>query len=285
MYSHWSPEVFPGTSSSVQNGYLVTPFWDDVDISGIDGGSIYYQVHTATGGNAPSLQLLDQVNSFINTVEGDNFTGVWMLVAMWDQVHPYPHGILPDPSISPDVNEVCSIHSTAKCYACMSFECEHTKVETMSLIWLSYLSQCIYYALIIGFFSKLRVATMISLSIFPQVNSYQAIIITDHTSQAYAVFTYKCGDLNWARGPTIGFNAASQFYDNYDLSGSTNADIMDCFNSPINSYFNLVYNISAEGFVPPPPLPTSEPRKCRGTRGMCSAMPQKNSLTNRLTTF
>lgn len=96
-----------------------------------------------------------------------------------------------------------------------------------------------------------------------QVNSYQAIIITDHTSQTYAVFTYKCGDLNWARSPTIGFNAASLFYENYDLSGSTSADIMDCFNSPTNDYFNLVYNVSAKDFVPPPPLPTYEPRKYR----------------------
>lgn len=106
-YSHFSPEIFPGFSSSVQNGHLIAPFWDDVDIGGIDGGSIYYQVHTTTGGNVPSQQLLDQVNSFINTVENSNFVGVWMLVAMWDQVHPYPHSILPDPSIVPDVNEVC----------------------------------------------------------------------------------------------------------------------------------------------------------------------------------
>ena len=106
-----------------------------------------------------------------------------------------------------------------------------------------------------------------------QVNSYQAIIITDHDTQAYAIFTYKCGDLNWARSPTIGFNAAGLFYDNYDLSGSTNADIMDCFNSPSSEYFNLVYNISAENFVPPPPLPTSEPRECLNYRGssQCSS--------------
>ena len=94
-----------------------------------------------------------------------------------------------------------------------------------------------------------------------QVNSYQAIVITDHLTQAYAVFTYKCGDLNWAREPTIGFNAASLFYDNYLLSGSPNAHTLDCTNSPGNDYFNLVYNITAGNFTPPPPLPTSEPRK------------------------
>lgn len=59
-----------------------------------------------TGDNAPSNQLIGQVNDFINAVQDDTFTGVWMLVAMWDHVHPYPHGILPDPNINPDVNEV-----------------------------------------------------------------------------------------------------------------------------------------------------------------------------------
>ena len=110
-YSHWSPEIFPGTTSSVQNGYLVTPFWDDVDIGGLDGGSIYYQVHIASGGNPASVQLINQVNDFIQTVRDDNFTGVWMLVTMWDHVHPFPHGVNTDPAFFPDVNEVSVILS------------------------------------------------------------------------------------------------------------------------------------------------------------------------------
>ncbi|CAI8033001.1 Low-density lipoprotein receptor-related protein 6, partial [Geodia barretti] len=191
-YAHWSPELFPGTSSSVVNGYLVTPFWDDVDISRPDGGSIYYQVHDAAGNNSGSIALLGQVNDFIQaSVENSSFSGVWMLVAMWDQVLPY-FGFSDDD----DVDEM---------------------------------------------------------------NSFQAIIVTDHTNQTYAVFTYKCGDLNWARTPTIGFNAASLFYENYELSGSPNAESMDCTNGPGSEYFNLMYNITAGDFIPPPPLPTSEP--------------------------
>ena len=119
VYAHWSPEPFPGISSSVENGYLITPFWDDVDISGVDGGSIYYQVHTASNNNPPSMELLNQVNTFIQTVENVNFTGVWMLVAMWDEVHPYPHGISPDLSLYPDVNEVYSY--TYKLTQCIVF--------------------------------------------------------------------------------------------------------------------------------------------------------------------
>ena len=105
VYSHWSPEIFPGISSSVRNSYLVTPFWDDVDIGGPDGGSIYYQVHTQSSGD-PSVALLSQVNTFIQNVTNDNFTGVWVLVAKWDQVHPYPHGTFPDTILYPDVSEV-----------------------------------------------------------------------------------------------------------------------------------------------------------------------------------
>ena len=106
-FSHWDPEAFPGDSTSVQNRYLVTPFWDDVDISGPGGGSIYYQVHEASGDNPGSLSLLEQVNDFVQAVENSSFVGTWMLVAMWDQVHPYPYGTSPDPSpIYPDVDQV-----------------------------------------------------------------------------------------------------------------------------------------------------------------------------------
>ena len=109
-YSHWAPEPFPGTSSTVQNSHLVTPFWDDVDISGEDGGSIYYQVHTSTAGNPQSVELLDQVNGFIQSGWNSEFVGVWMLVAVWDEVHPYPHGTFPNPTVFPDVLEV-GIHT------------------------------------------------------------------------------------------------------------------------------------------------------------------------------
>ena len=88
----------------------MTPFWDDVDISGADGGSIYYQVHTSTAGNPQSVELLDQVNGFIQSGWDSEFVGVWMLVAVWDEVHPYPHGTFPNPTVFPDVLEV-GIHT------------------------------------------------------------------------------------------------------------------------------------------------------------------------------
>ena len=91
-----------------------------------------------------------------------------------------------------------------------------------------------------------------------QNNTFQTIVITDHTSASYTVFTYKCGDLNWAREPTIGFNAASLFYANHPDTGADDAHTIDCTNGP-DTYYTLWYNISAENFVPPPPTPPVEP--------------------------
>lgn len=106
-YNSYEPETFPGVSTGVQNGYLIAPFWDDVDISG-GGGSVYYQTFSSEDTDNPLTNTnLNAVNSYINSVHGDNnFAGVWMLVAHWDQVSPYPHGSFQSPIIYPDIYEV-----------------------------------------------------------------------------------------------------------------------------------------------------------------------------------
>lgn len=85
------PQAFPGTSSSVSNAYLIAPFWEDVDIS--SAGDIYYETHDAN--NSRSSELLAQVSEFVSNQTGTSFSGTWMTVAFWDQVHPYPHGLSP----------------------------------------------------------------------------------------------------------------------------------------------------------------------------------------------
>ena len=88
----------------MRNGYLVTPFWDDIDISG-GGGSVYYQVFTS--GNGSDSTNVNTVNAYINSVHGDsNFTGTWMLLVKWDHVSPYPHGSFQSPIFFPDIYEV-----------------------------------------------------------------------------------------------------------------------------------------------------------------------------------
>ena len=94
-----------------------------------------------------------------------------------------------------------------------------------------------------------------------QFNTYQAIAITDG-SQSYAVYTYRCGDLQWSGGATIGYNGGpvGGFYANHPLSGGS-ANTIACLNSGVTEWSNVVYNISCYACTPTEPPPTVEPRK------------------------
>ena len=60
----------------------MAPFWDDIDIRG-GNGEISYQIFQT--GNE-----IDTVNSFLQSQTNyTSFEGTWMMVAFWDQVHPY----------------------------------------------------------------------------------------------------------------------------------------------------------------------------------------------------
>ena len=91
FYFH-APQLFPGIFSDVAGAYLVAPFWGDVDIR--RAGNVLYEVMTE-GASPEAADLIMEVSNFVSNQTGDDFSGTWMLVAMWDQVHPYPHGILP----------------------------------------------------------------------------------------------------------------------------------------------------------------------------------------------
>lgn len=82
--------AFPGTSTTVARAYLVAPYWDDVDIR--LAGNISYEVHSRRDNNPGSNQLLDDVSNFVEMSTGQSFQGTWMLVAEWEEVHPWPHG-------------------------------------------------------------------------------------------------------------------------------------------------------------------------------------------------
>ena len=76
-----SPEIFPSTISDVFWRYTAAAFWADWDTS--DMGVVSWELHTS----AESGYLLDQVDSLIQVEYGDNnFTGAWMLVAIWENV-------------------------------------------------------------------------------------------------------------------------------------------------------------------------------------------------------
>lgn len=86
-------------------------------------------------------------------------------------------------------------------------------------------------------------------------------MITDGVD-SYAVFTYRCGDMNWAYRPTIGFNAAGDYFVNHPNTGSSSGEEIACLNSPISQWYNLVYEISLPNATNiTAALPTVEPRK------------------------
>ena len=87
-----------------------------------------------------------------------------------------------------------------------------------------------------------------------QDNTFQAILVTDGV-YSYAIFTYKCGLMEWDRGANIGYNAAGESFANHDPSSSAVA----CLNVPVSDYSNIIYLLSNES----PEIPT--PRKLHMT--------------------
>ena len=88
------PIYATGITSSFPNGapgvYVVAPYWDDVDLR--LAGNVSYEVHSRRENNPGSNLLLDQVSNFVKGSTGQSFSGSWMLVAEWKEVHPWPHG-------------------------------------------------------------------------------------------------------------------------------------------------------------------------------------------------
>ena len=67
---------------------MVAPYWSDNDIR--SSGDVCYEVHD---GNDPSGVMSD-ISNYISYKTNTDFSGVWMLLAEWKDVHPYPHGSL-----------------------------------------------------------------------------------------------------------------------------------------------------------------------------------------------
>ena len=80
-----------------------------------------------------------------------------------------------------------------------------------------------------------------------QANSFQAILIMDSSQDAYAIFIYECGLLQWDNFATIGYNAGPEHYDNHDPSSSDVA----CVNHPANNFSNVFYTLHEAEPLPP----------------------------------
>ena len=77
-----------------------------------------------------------------------------------------------------------------------------------------------------------------------QTNSsvFQAVLASQG-KKTYAIFTYKCGLLDWnITNVIIGFSASNTFFANFPLSRQVQANI-DCLNSPSSNWSNIAYEI------------------------------------------
>ena len=83
---------------------------------------------------------------------------------------------------------------------------------------------------------------------FPYIQSstFQAVLITNST-QSYAVFTYKCGELSWSENATIGFNVPIGPYKNHPLSdAAVDPDTIACVHMD-SVWNNVIYNLQPDG--------------------------------------
>ena len=76
-----------------------------------------------------------------------------------------------------------------------------------------------------------------------QENNFQVVLAIDGI-QSFAVFTYKCGELNWSHNrASIGFSASSSVFANHRLSRLLNVNDIACLESPSPPWSNVVYQI------------------------------------------
>ena len=80
-----------------------------------------------------------------------------------------------------------------------------------------------------------------------QTNTYQGLVITDFNS-SYAVFIYKCYDLEFSGSAAIGFTAGNVLFSNHRISGYRAKNVA-CINYPESSWVNLVYKLTREDLV------------------------------------
>ena len=112
----FTPSLFP-TTNFVRNGFVVAPFWSDVDAR--IAGCIQYQVFDPVSDNA----TISEVSSYISQATNKSFSGVWMLVAEWRDVHPYPHGSRNPFQLDTNQEAIVNSVSKTKFYSGMVFRC------------------------------------------------------------------------------------------------------------------------------------------------------------------
>lgn len=79
-----------------------------------------------------------------------------------------------------------------------------------------------------------------------QNNTFQAVLVTNST-KSYAIFTYKCGELDFLDTAVIGYNIPLGYYVNHPLSDAAlPADTVACVHLD-SVWNNVVYDLQPDG--------------------------------------
>ncbi|XP_065884099.1 mucin-like protein isoform X2 [Dysidea avara] len=87
-FYYWWPFPFPGFYY-LRRFHVVAPYWSDNDIR--REGEVSYEIFEK-GRSSYDDVLLDRVNTYLTANMMTNFSGTFMILAEWRDVHPYPHG-------------------------------------------------------------------------------------------------------------------------------------------------------------------------------------------------
>ena len=89
-FSHFFPSLFPTESAVTYYDFAVAPYWTDNDAR--LNGRVSWEMYS-TGDSAVTDDIIDDVNTFINTNTNEtDFVGNFLFVGFWEEMHPYPAG-------------------------------------------------------------------------------------------------------------------------------------------------------------------------------------------------
>ena len=88
-FYYWYPSQFPGYYY-LRRFYVVAPYWADHDIR--TEGNVSYETFERGRSRNDDI-VLDNVSHYLRiNGEAPSFSGTFMILAEWQDVHPYPHG-------------------------------------------------------------------------------------------------------------------------------------------------------------------------------------------------
>ena len=66
-------------------------------------------------------------------------------------------------------------------------------------------------------------------------------------ARSFAVFTYKCGDLDYSNHASVGFISEDGLFANHQAVFRSNTTAIACLNVPSSLWVNVVYDITLSG--------------------------------------